>query len=122
MAAVRLTNYEGGEDFAAESVHAVLGEYESASVTLPSGHVVRIFTDKIYVRDPGVDRHQDGQQIWTAHAGIEPLEPCPECGRPVGRTRSGKVRPHGTVVVDGGLHSYPTCTGSGTELSQLEER
>lgn len=114
---MRLTNYEDGEDFSADSVHAVLNEYESASATLPSGHVVHVHADKIYVRDPGVDRHQSGQQIWTVHAGIEPLEPCPECARPVGRTRSGKVRRHGTVIVEGGLRSYPTCIGSGTELS-----
>lgn len=117
---MKIRDYEGSEDFTANTgLYAEIGEYEHVTVRLPSSHVVTVYAGLISVRDPAQDRHQDGQQIWTVHAGTVPLEPCPECGRAVGRTRAGRVRRHGTVAVSqrSGLRSYPTCQGSGTVLA-----
>lgn len=116
---MKLRDYEGSDDLTVDTgLFAEIGPYEHVGVRLPSGHVVTVYADKIYVRAPEQERHADGQPVWDAQEGITPLEPCPECDRPIGRTRGGKIRRHATRVPRGGMNTYPTCPGSGSMLAE----
>lgn len=65
---MKLSNWPDEETMSVEALCVEMqNDNSDLTVVFPSGHLMRVFDDKIYMSDPGTPRTKNGGLLWKAN-------------------------------------------------------